>query len=102
MDKPDSVVGEPQGKIMDQNNAEFTVDIIDPAPASTLVAQSGQTAEEGQEASAVTGQEDQGLMDYRSQTEDGSCIGMETDTGSVAHSTLARALYCQKPPTNTS
>ena len=40
----------------------------------------------------MTGQEgDQVFMDYRSQTEDESCFGMEADTGSVAHSTLALA-----------
>ena len=33
-------------------------------------------------------------MDYRSQTDDDPCFGMETDTGSLARSTLAQALYC--------
>ena len=42
----------------------------------------------------MTQEGDQGLMDYRSQTEDDSCFGMETDTASVARSTLADALYC--------
>ena len=32
-------------------------------------------------------------MDYRSQTDDDTCFGMETDTGSLARSTLAQALY---------
>ena len=103
LDQPDSVVGEPEGNGMGQDNAEFTVGTPDPALASIPVAQSGQKAEEGPETTAVVEQEgDRGLMDYRSQTEDDSCLGMETDTGSVAHSTLAQALYCQKPLTNIS
>ena len=103
LDETDSVVGEPEDTGMDQNNAEFTEDTPDLAPASTPVAQSDQTAEERLEATVVTEQEgDQGLMDYRSQAENDSCFGMETDTGSVAGSTLAQALYCQKPPTTIS
>ena len=42
----------------------------------------------------------QGQMDYRSQTEDESCPGMDTDTGSMARSTLAQALYSPSKPGN--
>ena len=41
-------------------------------------------------------------MDYRSQTEDESCPGMDTDTGSMARSTLAQALYSPSKPGNVS
>ena len=44
----------------------------------------------------------QGQMDYRSQTEDESCPGMDTDTGSMARSTLAQALYGPSKPGNVS
>ena len=44
----------------------------------------------------------QGQMDYRSQTEDESCPGMDTDTRSMARSTLAQALYSPSKPTNVS
>ena len=44
----------------------------------------------------------QGQMDYRSQTEDESCPGMDTDTGSIARSTLAQALYSPSKPGNVS
>ena len=39
-------------------------------------------------------------MDYRSQTEDDSCFGMETNTWSLVRSTLVQAIYCHKPPTD--
>ena len=35
-----------------------------------------------------------GPMDYRYQTDEDSCFEMETDTGSMARSTLGQALYC--------
>ena len=44
----------------------------------------------------------QGQMDYRSQTEDESCPGMDTGTGSMARSTLAQALYSPSKPGNVS
>ena len=44
---------------------------------------------------------DRGLMEFWSYTEDdSSCFGMETDTGSLARSTLAHALYCHTKPTD--
>ena len=49
----------------------------------------GQTEERGADASDLGEQ-----MKYRSYTYDDSCSGMETDTGSIARSTLAQARYC--------
>ena len=45
---------------------------------------------------------DGGLMEYRSHTEDDCCFGMDMDTGSLARSTLAHALYHTKPTDITS
>ena len=103
LDKPDSIDEEPECTDKSQNNAEFTENAPATMPVSAPVEQLNSAIEEVQEtATAITQEGDQGLMDYRSQTEDDSCFGMETDTGSVARSTLADALYCQKPPTNIS
>ena len=50
-----------------------------------------QTGEGRPEATGLSEQGvDGGLMEYRSHTEDDFCVGMETDTGSLARSTLAR------------
>ena len=101
LDKPDSIVEEPECTDKSQNNPEFTENAPAAMSVSVPVVQLNSAIEEVQEtATAMTQEGDQGLMDYRSQTEDDSCFGMETDTGSVARSTLADALYCQKPPTN--
>ena len=59
-----------------------------------------QTGEGRPEATGLSEQKvDRGLMEYRSYTEDDPCFGMETDTGSLARSTLAHALYCHKKTT---
>ena len=103
LDKPDSIVEEPECSDKSQNNTEFTENVPATMPVSAPVEQLNSAIEEVQEAATAIAQEgDQGLMYYRSQTEDDSCFGMETDTGSIARSTLADALYCQKPPTNIS
>ena len=61
--------------------------------ASTVVQQ-----EQAEEETAENISHDEQLfnqvpMDYRSQTDEDTCFGMETDTGSLARSTLAQALY---------
>ena len=73
--------------------------LIDPMPSETLVPNSASQQEKvegGAAGSSEQGEREvnRGNMDYRSQTDDESCYGMETDTGSLARSTLAQALYC--------
>ena len=64
------------------------------ASTTSTVVQQEQTEEE---TAGNTSQDEQrsnrGPMDYRSQTDDDTCFGMETDTGSLARPTLAQALY---------
>ena len=57
-----------------------------------------QGAQEGRQEIDASGSGDlqvsKGPMDYRYQTDEDSCFEMETDTGSMARSTLGQALYC--------
>ena len=63
-------------------------------PTVGTVVQQEQTEEETAENYSHDEQlSNQVPMDYRSQTDEDTCFGMETDTGSLARSTLAQALY---------
>ena len=63
-------------------------------PAANTVVQQEQTEEEIAENTSHDEQlSNQVPMDYRSQTDEDTCFGMETDTGSLARYTLAQALY---------
>ena len=63
-------------------------------PTANTVVQQEQTEEEiAENISHDEHLSNQVPMDYRSQTDEDTCFGMETDTGSLARSTLAQALY---------
>ena len=95
LDKPDIQVTPSEATITDQSTVENVELSEQPILVPECVAQTEQTTEGGLGATAPDEQRlDRGLMDYRSHTDDDSCFGMETDTGSIARSTLAQALYC--------
>ena len=71
-------------------NAEPTEQLV---PDSAT--QTEQTEERRSEDIGLNEQRvDRWPMDYWSHTDDDSCFGMETDTGSLEQSTLAQALFC--------
>ena len=95
LDKPDAHIT-PTGTTSEEQNMLASSGPKEQATLmSNSVTQQGQTEEGTTKASVQNEQQvNRGLMDYRSQTDDDSCFGMETDTGSLARSTLAQAFYC--------
>ena len=94
LDKPDAKI------IPTVTTSEGQNELVSPdrgvvvTPTTNTVVQQEQTEEE---TAGNTSQDEQRSnrvpMDYRSQTDEDTCFGMETDTGSLARSTLAQALY---------
>ena len=94
LDKPDEKItpavtaSEGQDELVDPDRGVVVV------PTASTVVQQEQTEEETADNISHDEQlSNQVPMDYRSQTDEDTCFGMETDTGSMARSTLAQALY---------
>ena len=90
---------------VDSNSATVETPMLESQTTQTTVPE-GRTVQQSDVTPATNPTDEygdvQGQMDYRFQTEDESCPGMDTDTGSMARSTLAQALYSPTKPGNVS
>ena len=90
---------------IDSNFATDETPVIESQTTQTTLPE-GQTVQQNEVTPATNPTDEngdvQGQMDYRSQTEDESCPEMDTDTGSMARSTSAQALYSPSKPGNVS
>ena len=94
LDKPDDKIIPTVTTSEGQNELVIPDRGVVVTPTASTVVQQEQTEEET--AGSISNDEQQSNqvpMDYRSQTDEDTCFGMETDTGSLARSTLAQALY---------
>ena len=92
-------------EVIDSNFATDETPVLESHTGQTTLPE-GQTVQQSEVTPATNSTDEygdvQGQMDYRSQTEDESCPGMDIDTGSMARSTLAQALYSPSKPGNVS
>ena len=101
LDKLDTQTTPSEATVGDQNMPETAGRLNSPRWCPILPRKQNRQKKEDLKPPAPNEQRvDRGPMDYRSHTDDFSCFGMETDTGSLAQSTLAQALYCPAEVSN--